>query len=273
MASREYNAVVSEPVFVTSETMILRITPDGWDLPDYKPGQFTVLALPGSAPRAELSDPEVGDEAPDPDKFIARAYSIASSSRHKDYLEFYITLVRSGSLTPRLFALKRGDKIHLGSKMSGMFTLNEIPEESNVILMGTGTGIAPYISMMRTFLTPGANRKFTVVHGARHSWDLGYRSELTTLMHMVENFYYLPIISRPSEEIIPWGGEVGYVQNAWERSLVTEEWGFQPTPDNSHVFLCGNPGMVEDALTLLEKDGFKEHSRKDPGQVHLERYW
>ncbi len=273
MASREYNAVVSEPVFVTSETIILRITTDGWELPDYKPGQFAVLGLPGNAPRTELSDPEVGEELPDPDKFIARAYSIASSSRNKDYLEFYITLVRSGALTPRLFALKRGDKIHLGPKMSGMFTLNEIPEESNVILMGTGTGVAPYISMIRTCLAPGQARKFAVIHGARHSWDLGYRAELTTLMHMVENFYYLPMISRPSEEIIPWGGETGYVQNSWERRLVAEEWGFQPTPENSHIFLCGNPDMVEFTLTLLEKHGFKEHSKKSPGQVHLERYW
>ncbi len=273
MAPRTYNAVVSEPVFVTSETVILRITPDGWELPDYSPGQFTVLALPGSAPRVELSDPEPEGQVADPDKFIARAYSIASSSRQKEYLEFYITLVRSGALTPRLFALKRGDRIHLGPKMSGLFTLDQIPEESNVVLMGTGTGVAPYISMIRTFLAPGGSRKFTVVHGARHSWDLGYRSELTTLANLVEHFHYLPVISRPSDEVIPWGGETGYVQDIWRRGRVAEAWGFQPTPDNSHLFLCGNPAMVEDTLSLLEKEGFREHTRKAPGQVHLERYW
>ncbi|VAX06297.1 Ferredoxin--NADP(+) reductase [hydrothermal vent metagenome] len=271
MAARVYNAVVSEPVFITSETMILRVTPDGWELPDYIPGQFAVLGLPGCAPRIPLSDP---DEKPaDPDKFIARAYSIASSSKHKDYLEFYVTLVRSGALTPRLFSLKRGDRIHLGKKMSGMFTLSELPQDINLVLMATGTGVAPYMSMIRTLLAPGMTTEFTVVHGARHSWDLGYRSELTTLDRMVENFTYLPMVSRPDDEIIPWGGETGYVQSIWQRGVIAEKWGLQPTPKNTHIFLCGNPGMVTAALEIFEADGFTEHSRKQPGQVHLERYW
>jgi len=271
MAVREYNAVVSEPVFITSETMILRVIPDGWELPDYTPGQFAVLGMPGSAPRIPLSDPD--EELVDPDKFIARAYSIASSSKHKDYLEFYVTLLRSGALTPRLFSLKRGDRIHLGKKISGMFTLGELPKDIHLVLMGTGTGVAPYMSMIRTFLTPGIPTRFSVIHGARHSWDLGYRSELTTLDRMVENFTYLPIVSRPDDEIIPWGGETGYVQDIWKRGIIAEKWGLQPTPENTHVFLCGNPSMVTSALEVFEGDGFLEHTRKQPGQLHLERYW
>jgi len=271
MPTRTLNAVVSEPVFVTAEAMILRVAPDGWELPDYVPGQFAVLGLPGHAPRIPLSDPE--DEPPDPDRFITRAYSIASSSKQKEYLEFYISLVRSGALTPRLFALKRGQKVHLGPKISGMFTLNQIPEDADLILMGTGTGIAPYISMIRTFITPGSSRRFAVVHGARHSWDLGYRSELSSLDRMVEGFDYVPIISRPGEEIIPWGGESGYVQDVWKRGIIADLWGREPSPDNTHIFLCGNPGMVNDTQEMLAADGYLEHTRKQPGQVHLERYW
>ncbi len=271
MPVKEYNAITSEPVFITSESMILRVTPDGWELPDYLPGQFAVLGLPGSSPRIPLSDPEL--KPPEPEKFIARAYSIASSSLHKEYLEFYITLVRSGSLTPRLFALGRGDKIHLGPKMRGMFTLEEIPEDANLVLIATGTGVAPYMSMIRTFLAPGTSRRFTVVHGARHSWDLGYLSELTTLARMVENFFYIPVVSQPAEEIIPWGGETGYVQDIWKQSRVAAEWGMEPTPDNTHIFLCGNPGMIEETVVLLETHGYREHTRKQSGQVHLERYW
>jgi len=268
---RDYNAVVSEIMFVTSEHMVLRVVPDGWEMSDYVPGQFATLGLPGGSSRIPLSDPE--SEVPDPDKFIVRAYSIASSSVHKKYLEFYITLVRSGGLTPRLFALQRGDRLHLGPKITGVFTLDRIPEEANAVLIATGTGVAPYMSMIRTFLTPESSRRFTVVHGARHSWDLGYRSELATLSRMLPHFHYIPVVSRPEEEITPWGGETGHVQQIWDRGIIAEQWGLEPTPDNTHVFLCGNPGMIESAVEVLAADGFKEHTKKEPGQVHLERYW
>ena len=271
MAAREFNAKVTETVLINPDTMILRVAPDGWELPDHHPGQYCVIGLPGSAPRVDLSEPE--EELPDPDKFIVRAYSIASGARQKDHMEFYVTLVRSGSLTPRLFALKRGDRIHLGQKVTGMFTLNQIPEEANLVLMGTGTGLAPYMSMIRTFLTPESKRRFCVVHGARHSWDLGYRAQLSLLDNMLPHFNYVPVISRPGMEITPWGGEIGYIQDIWKRDIVSQLWDEKPSPDNTHVFLCGNPGMVVDTLAMLEEGGFREHTRKEPGEVHLERYW
>ena len=78
-----------------------------------------------------------------PNKLIIRAYSVASSSVAREYLEFYISLVRSGSLTPRLFNLEKGDKLWLSTHFSGMFTLHEIPIEFSVALIATGTGVAP----------------------------------------------------------------------------------------------------------------------------------
>ena len=268
-----FNAIVSEPVLVNSETMILRVKPDGWELPDYSPGQFTILGLPGRAPRipAPLSDVEL--KTPKPDKFLMRAYSIASSSKHKDYMEFYITLIRSGVLTPRLFALKEGDRIHMGQKVRGLFTLSNTPKDTNLILMGTGTGLAPYMSMIRTFLKSSAPRKFAVVHGARHSWDLGYRSELSMLARLMNHFDYIPLISRPSEETIPWRGEAGHIQDFWKRGVIADRWGIKPTPKNTNIFLCGNPKMIKAALKVLEKDGFKEHTKKHPGEVHSEKWW
>lgn len=271
MAARELNAVVREIVQVNPDTMILRVTPEGWELSEHHPGQYCVIGLPGSAPRCDLSEAE--EQAPDPDKMIVRAYSIASASNQKEHMEFYVTLVRSGSLTPRLFALQRGDKIHLGQKVTGMFTLNEIPKEANLVLMGTGTGLAPYMSMIRTFLTPESKRRIFVAHGARHSWDLGYRSQLSLLDRMLPHFDYIPVISRPQEEITPWGGESGYLQDIWKRGVVADCWREDVTPTTTHVFLCGNPSMVVDTLALLEADGFTEHTRKHPGEVHLERYW
>ncbi len=271
MGEREFNAFVSQKISISPEIIILRIVPDGWELPEFKSGQYAVLGLPGSAPRTDMADRE--DTVADPEKFILRAYSVASASKQKEYLELYITLVRSGSLTPRIFAMKSGDKIHLAPKIKGVFTIDDLPPETNLILIGTGTGLAPYMSMTRSHLRLGENRKFAVIHGARHSWDLGYRSELMTLRNIADNFTYIPVVSRPGEEVVPWGGEVGYVQNIWERELIKNAWGFRPLPENTHIFLCGNPAMIESAVAVLGKAGFKEHSKKSPGEIHLEKYW
>ena len=270
-AGTELNAVVTQRMEVAPGLIILQVAPRGWELPHFDPRQYAVLALPACAPRCQGSDPE--PEAPQSEKLIKRAYSIASSSVANSHLEFYVTLVRSGGLTPRLWTLQVGDAVWLGHKVTGLFTLDSVPPDVHLILFSTGTGIAPYISMLRTFLVEQCHRRFTVVHGARHSWDLGYQSELITLHRVCRNFDYVPIISRPQEEPIPWSGLAGHCQDVWKRGVVDRIWGFQPTPENTHVFLCGNPAMIEDMLQLLAQDGFREHSKKAPGQVHLERYW
>lgn len=265
------NAIVSQRIEVAPGLMVIRVVPDGWDLPSFRPGQFAVLGLPGSAPRCSLSDPE---EAPaTPDKLIRRAYSIASSSVELQHLEFYITLVRSGSLTPRLFALQQGDRTWLGPKITGTFTIDQAPAEKHLLLVATGTGLAPYMSMLRTVLAENLERRFVVVLGARHSWDLGYHSELVTMARLSPNFTYLPIISRPQEELVPWHGDTGYVLDLFKNGSVEKALGFAPTPETSRVFLCGNPAMVETMIELLGLTGFQEHSRKAPGEIYVERYW
>lgn len=265
------NAIVSQRIEVAPGLMVMRVVPDGWTLPPFRPGQFGVLGLPGSAPRCTLSDTE--DEAPDPVKFIRRAYSIASSSIELQHLEFYITLVRSGSLTPRLFALQPGDRVWLGPKITGTFTIDQAPAEKHLLLVATGTGLAPYMSMLRTVLMEDPERRFVVVLGARHSWDLGYHAELVTMARLSANFNYLPIISRPQLEVVPWHGNSGYVLDRFTDGSVERALGFSPTPETTGVFLCGNPAMVENMIEMLGPTGFREHSRKEPGEIYVERYW
>jgi ferredoxin--NADP+ reductase len=142
-----------------------------------------------------------------------------------------------------------------------------------VALIATGTGLAPYMSMLRTYLTAGTERRFAVLHGARHSWDLGYRSELSTLRRVCPSFTYLPIVSRPAEELVEWRGAQGHVQDLWDHGELAAAWGFRPTPETTHVFLCGNPAMIESMSEQLAVEGFREHSKKHPGEVHVERYW
>ena len=268
---QELNAVVTQRIEVAPGLIILRVAPDGWELPEFQAGQFTVLGLPGSAPRADFSDPE--PEPPAPDKLIRRAYSIASSSREQDYLEFYITLVRSGELTPRLFALKVGDPVFLNTKISGLFTLRDVPKDSDLVLIATGTGLAPYMSMLRGEIDCHAGHRTAVILGAYHSWDLGYRGELIDMQRFCETFDFIPVISAPEQEVRPWSGHTGFIQELWKNGVIEETWGRKPTPETTHILLCGNPKMIEAMLEVLGEEGFTEHTRKQPGQIHLEKFW
>jgi ferredoxin--NADP+ reductase len=266
----DLNAIVTAKEELSARQMIIRVVTDGWDLPFFEAGQFAVLGLPGSAARCRWSDPE--NPPSEPDKFIRRAYSIASSSLVHEFMEFYIGLVVSGALTPRLFALGIGDGIWLSPKVSGMFTFDDVPADKNIVLIATGTGLAPYMSMLSTHLHCGGSRRFAVLHGAYHSWDLGYRSELLTLQNLCDNFSYVSTIDRPEDEPVPWVGPVGFVQSLWRKGLIEEQWGFKPTPQNTHVFLCGNLAMIEEAEQMLIDEGFQDHSHNHPGQIHVERY-
>lgn len=271
MKNLSLNAVVTQRIELTPDLVILRVVPEGNESPRFKPGQFAVLGLPDSAPRYAYADDE--EDRTEPAGVIRRAYSIASSSVAREYLEFYITLVRSGALTPRLFALGTGARLCLSPKVSGLFTLDQVSMAKHVVMVATGTGLAPYMSMLRTHMTCGGPRRFAVLHGARHSWDLGYRSELISLSRLCSNFTYIPIISRPEEEPVRWTGASGYVQDLWMRKCLRTAWGFEPVPSDTEIFLCGNPAMVETMAALLSKEGFREPTRNQSGEIHVERYW
>lgn len=270
MVDNKLNAVVTQKVDVSPEVMILRIVPVGVELKEFIPGQFTVLGLPGSFTRINFSDPETA--APDPQKLICRTYSVASSSKSKEYIEFFIALVRSGSLTPRLFNLKIGDKLWFSGNFKGLFTLKDVPFDNNVIFIATGTGLSPYMSMLRSEITTGLKNKIAIIHGARHSWDLGYRSELFTMQRLCPYFNYFPVISMPEEEPVKWTGLTGFIHDIWNKNIITDIWGFPPSPLNTHIFLCGNPLMIEKMLPLLDDSGFKEYSNDKKGQIHTERF-
>src|SRR5262249_27692783 len=155
--------------------------------------------------------------------------SIASSSLERRYVEFYITLITSGGLTPRLFALKHGNRVFLGPKASGIFTLDKVAPEKAVLLIATGTGLAPYVSMLRTMLVNDGHRKFVVLHGARYSWDLGYRGELETLARLRPNFTYIPSITRPDQDP-HFTGHTGRIQALLEQGVAEKESGISLDP-------------------------------------------
>ena len=264
-----YNATVIGREEINPQLVILRVRPDA-ALFDFRPGQFGVLGLLGSAPRV----PEAAAEEPvsEPDKLIRRAYSIASSSVERRYVEFYLTLVTSGQLTPRLFDLRHGSRVFLGPKASGVFTLDRVAADKSVILVATGTGLAPYISMLRTMLVNDSQRRYVVLHGARYSWDLGYRGELESLARLRPNLSYLPAITRADQDP-HFNGRVGRLQTLLEQGVVEQDSGVALDPSRAEVFLCGNPEMVKAVKTILETKGFTAGHGKEPGSIHIEEYW
>ena len=271
MPATDLNAVVTLVNRISPWLMVLQVVPDGWMFPEFIPGQYTTVGLFGAAPRCSSAEREAIPA--DPHKLIRRAYCIASSPVNKEIVEFFIHLVSHGVLSPRLFALEIGDRVNLGDHITGAFTFHDVPEDANVALIATGTGLAPYVSMLSTHLRFGSQRRVAVLHGVRNSWDLGYRSILMTMQHLRSNVTYLPVVSRPADEPVPWPRAIGHVQEVWKGPVLEQTWGSRPTPEDTHTFLCGSPHMIDDMAALLGSEGFREHANDVPGQIHVERYW
>ena len=255
------NSTLVGRIEVTPELLILQVRPDS-GVPDFKPGQYVALGLPGSAPRYAAAHPE--KEVPAADKLIKRAYSIGSSPSQREYLEFYIAVVPDGVLTSRLAALQPGDRLFSQPKVTGTFTVEGIESERNLVLVSTGTGLAPFMSMVRTAELWTPERKITVVHGVRYATDFAYADELLSLRESGRALEYLPIASRAGAEF---SGRKGRIQKLVEEEVLV------PDPNQDSVFLCGNPAMIEDLERYLTERGFVLHSKKSPGNLHVEKYW
>jgi ferredoxin--NADP+ reductase len=252
--------------------MILQLVPYGWDFPDFRPGQFAFLGLPGSAARCRDAIPDM--TAVDPDKLITRAYGIASSPLHREYLEFYVALVPDGILTPRLFNLRIGDRVWLSRMPSGGFGYDKsvISKATRLVLCANDGGIAPLVSLVGTHLKSSPELRVALIHGVRNSWDLGYRSVFITVQDLRSNFTYLPTISRPEEEFVPWKGHIGSVRDVWKSGAIQRAWRSRAAAENTHVFLCGSPEMSGPMIELLGHEGFKADTESEAGQIHAQDF-
>lgn len=256
-----FNATVTKRIDVTPELIRLFVRPDQ-QLARFQCGQYVAIGLPGSSPRPAHFPPE--REPVQGDKFIKRAYSIASSPDEREQIELYIAVVPEGSLTSRLVLLKEGDRLFMNSKITGTFTLEGVEDSSRLVLVSTGTGLAPFISMIRTSEVWKPERAVVVVHGVRYPSDLGYRDELAALCSSERAIQYHPVVSRADHS---WSGARGHVQSLFEGGTIALN------PARDHVFLCGNPAMIDGMENALTARGFSVHSRKNPGNLHLEKYW
>jgi ferredoxin--NADP+ reductase len=268
----KYNATVDSIEHLTPDLFILKVRPDN-PVPAFTSGQYVLLGLSTNIPRRDGSEPEFKEQKAD--RLLLRAYSIASSGHEPGIIEFYISVVSNGSLTPRLVQVKAGDRLNIGEKIRGHFTLHSVtanPERKFVVLAATGTGLAPYISMMRAEYINPSPYHFVILQGAPVGADHGYTEELTRHAAALPNLTYIPSISRPHLDS-EWKGDTGRITRYFDSPILTERLGLEFDPAKTSVFLCGNPAMIEDVKKVLEPKGYTTHTPAAPGALHIEEYW
>lgn len=261
----EYNATVTLRADLAPDTMALRVKLDGEAFP-FEAGQYTVLGLLRSSPRtgeAAAESPEM--MAKPADHMIRRAYSITSNSAD-DELEFVVTLVRSGGLSPRLFALREGSRIYVHGAAQGIFTLDASSGNRDLLLVATGSALAPYLSMIRTSFSETEEIKYVVVHAAGTSRDLAFRTQMEEMAAATDRLTYIPTVTRP--DLDPdWDGLTAPVEQLLADGEIEDAVGMPVAPEHYDVFLSGAPDMIKTVTAALGEAGFEAED------IHAERYW
>ena len=195
---------------------------------------------------------------------LERAYSIASSP-YEPVLEFFVERVPEGKLSPLLYEMKKDTQLLLRRFAKGRFTLDLRSGRKNHLLLATVTGVAPYVSYVRTLYQdwkkggtpmPGEHRLFCV-QGSSHVHEFGYRDELEKIAAEAPWLKYVPTISRRDNP--DWHGELGRVDDLIRKYI--EVWNL--TPADTTAYLCGHPGMVETGRGMLSRAGWKKDAIQD----------
>jgi ferredoxin--NADP+ reductase len=241
---------------------LFTLTVDGSGVKEFSPGQFLHLAgFPKGI--AENADEETREK-----ERVNRPYSVASP--HGERLEFFIVRVDDGELTPHLWQLEPGDAIEVSEKAAGRFTLEKTPDAENLWLIATGTGLAPYVAMLRTKEPWERFKNIVVVHGVRHASDLAYTEEFRQLESTRGGaLRFVQALTRESAE----GSLEGRIPALVESGALEEAAQCQMTKEGSAVLLCGNPAMLDSMEEVLGARSMVRHRSKAPGQIVLERYW
>jgi len=260
MSENLNNATLVQREDLNKDLAIFRIAPDTGSVPEFIAGQYAEIALP------ELDDRPEEERR----KLLRRAYSIASAPKQRDYLELFVVRVADGAVTPKLWTVPVGGKLWLGPKVKGKFTLELSPPEKTIVMVSTGTGLSPFVSMVREHLDDQRYHQMVVIHGARKAEDLGYKAELEELAKVNPKLRYISAVTR---EEGPWNGLRGRVNQFLEPQKFEELTGLKFNPEQLQFFLCGNPAMIDELTPQLIASGNKEHHKKDPGNIHFERFW
>ena len=227
---------------------MVRIDPGG----EFKfvPGQYATLGVENDGKRIE------------------RPYSIVSSPAEKE-IEFFFELVPEGALTPLLYRLQSGDELLMRKVPKGRFLLETHTGRTNHLLVSTVTGVAPFVSYVRTLYKDWKEGKFDGSHklyllnGASRPWEFGYLEELRRFAEEIPWFTYVPTLSRPWD-YGDWTGETGRADDVLRK--YADQWGLDTS--NTIAYLCGHPEMIEHSKAILKRRGFV-----DKEVIKEEIYW
>jgi ferredoxin--NADP+ reductase len=216
----------------------------------FEAGQFVRIAL------------EIGGER------VARPFSFVNAPADP-VLEFYGVIVPEGPLSPHLARLKQGDTLLVADNPSGFLVLSEVPPAEDLWLVATGTGIAPFLSILRTDAPWQRYRRVILVHGTRHATELVYQDMIEDVMrNFPGRFSYVRLVSRENSPTALQGRIPAAIRDGR-----LEAAGAPITPERSQFMLCGNPGMLKDVAVVLGGRGLKKHRRRAPGQITVESFW
>lgn len=217
----------------------------------FEAGQFAKLALPVEG------------------EMLARPYSFVNAPDERPH-EFYYVTLPDGPLTQRLCKLQAGDRIYLAPRPAGFLALSEVPDGENLWLISTGTGIGPFLSILKTEAPWRRFRRVVLIHAVRRAEELTHRDSIEQLMRKHgEQMRTLSFVSRETAA----GALPGRIPAAIEDGRLEAAAGVALSAKTSQVMICGNPEMATDTSAVLARRGMKKHRRRDPGQITVENYW
>ena len=200
---------------------------------------------------------------------VARAFSMVNAPG-EPLLEFYGIVVPEGPLSPRLARLAPGERLFVASNPAGFLVLSELPEAETLWLMATGTGIAPFVSMLRAGTPWQRFENVVLVHAVRQVQELVYRDDVERARAKhAARFRYVPIVSREDAPHALRGRIPALLRDARLEAAA----GLKLAPADSQVMLCGNPDMLKDTNAALAERGLRKNRRRSPGQITVESFW
>jgi ferredoxin--NADP+ reductase len=220
------------------------------DLTGHESGQFVRIGL------------STGDEV------VARPYSLVNTAQ-ESYLEVYFNIVEEGPLSPRLFDLKAGDDVLVSDNPSGFLTISEIPQCSHLWMIATGTGIGPFLSILKSAAAWQKFDKIILCYSVSYAEELAYQDviEQIAVTHG-EQFCYVPIVTRETFT----HGLGKRVPTLMQDASLEQYTGLDINAENSHVMMCGSSSMITDVSAELVSREMKKHRRRDPGHFTTEKY-
>lgn len=209
----------------------------------------------------------IGLTKPDGD-IVWRPLSMVSSAR-ADHLEFVVVLVPGGEFSALVADIASGATVHVDKSSFGFLTVDQLAAGDDLWLLASGTGIGPFVSILRDESAGRAFSRITLLHSVRQAEELVYKDFLTELAENLPGFSYIPVVTRP-----PFGGLFAeripalIAQGTLELAL-----GLTLDCERSRVMVCGNPELARDLRALLSARGFQPGRRGVPGQMAFEKYW